>query len=398
VSTAGGAASRVASALPGRAWTALAPGRINLMGEHTDYNQGFVLPAAVDRYCACAFEPAGGNRLRLHSLDLADAFEVEVGALEPLAASPADFTSLTREGPQHWRRYALGVLIEVHRAGLPVPAGRLAVSSNVPIGAGLSSSAALEAALYTALVTSGPPPLEAAALCRRAENLWAGVPCGIMDQFASFLGRSGHALLLDCRDLSWRPVPLPAGVRLTVVDSGVPRRLADGAYARRRAEIDTALGILRKAAGPLASLRELSPALFEELEDLLPDPLRQRVRHVVGAIARVPQGVTALVLGDEAAFGRLMYDCHSSLARDYEVSLPELDTIVESAARVEGVLGARLTGAGFGGCCVVLHRSGCEAALAERVAADFGHRFGHRPVCHHLDTADGARRIGTEEA
>jgi galactokinase len=397
VNPAGGAAGRVARALPGRAWTALAPGRINLLGEHTDYSEGFVLPAAVDRFCAAAFEPAGGDRLRLCSLDLADAFEVEPGALDTPAAAPAAFAALTGPGPQRWRRYALGVLIEVHRAGLAVPAGRLVISGDVPVGAGLSSSAALEAALYTALVTEGPPPLEAAVLCRRAENVWAGVPCGIMDQFTSFLGRSGHALLLDCRDLSWRPVPLPAGVRLTVVDSGVERKLADGAYARRRAELETALGILRRLAGPLTSLREVTPALFEELEDLLPDPLRRRVRHVVGAIARVPRGVTALALGDEAAFGRLMYDCHESLARDYEVSLPELDGIVESAARVEGVLGARLTGAGFGGCCVVLHRSGCEAALAEQVEADFLDRFGHRPVCHHLDTADGAHRISGEE-
>jgi galactokinase len=397
VNPAGGAAGRVARALPGRAWTALAPGRINLLGEHTDYSEGFVLPAAVDRFCACAFEPAAGGRLHLHSLDLEDAFEVEPGALDTPAAVPAAFAALTRPGPQGWRRYALGVLIEVHRAGLAVPAGRLVISGDVPVGAGLSSSAALEAALYTALVTEGPPPLEAAALCRRAENLWAGVPCGLMDQFASFLGRSGHALLLDCRDLSWRPVPLPAGVRLTVVDSGVERKLADGAYARRRAELETALGILRRLAGPLTSLREVTPALFEELEDLLPDPLRRRVRHVVSSIARVPRGVTALALGDAAVFGRLMYDCHSSLARDYEVSRPELDGIVESSARVEGVLGARLTGAGFGGCCVVLHRTGCEAALAERVEADFLDRFGHRPVCHHLDTADGAHRISGEE-
>jgi galactokinase len=155
--------------------------------------------------------------------------------------------------------------------------------------------------------------------------------------------------------------------------------------------------VLRKTVGPLASLRDVEPSLLECVEDALPEPLRRRVRHVVTANARVIRGVTALALGDQAAFGRLMYECHESLARDFEVSLPELDTIVASAAGVEGVLGARLTGAGFGGCCVVLHRQGCEAHLRERVGADYRARFGREPDCHHLDAADGAHRIGGEE-
>ncbi len=387
---------RVAAALPDRRRVALAPGRVNLLGEHTDYNQGYVLPAAIDRHVAAAFAPRPTRVLRLRSLDLDDVFDLSLDDLDDLLERPDRFADLTR-GPAGWRRYAAGVALERHREGRPLEAGEVTVAGDVPRGAGLSSSAALEAALDRVLAGGPEPGPEAALRCQRAEERWAGVPCGVMDQFAVILGRAGHLLLLDCRDLSVRHVPLPAGLALTVVDPGLPRNLADGAYRRRRDEIETALALLRKVVGPLESLRDLDPAAFEEVADLLPDPLRRRVRHVVTAIARVPEGVTALALGDVAAFGRLMYACHRSLADDYEVSLPELDAVVSAAARIEGVVGARLTGAGFGGCAVVLHQEGCEEDLRAGVTAGLPARAGRPPDFHHLHTADGARLVEDSE-
>jgi galactokinase len=275
-------------------------------------------------------------------------------------------------------------------AGLPVAEGLAVIAGNVPLGSGLSSSAALEAALCLALGNGRASP-EAALLCQRAENRWAGVPCGIMDQFTSFMAEEGRALFLDCRDLSWRNIELPAGTAMTVVDSGVRRELAASEYAKRRQEIETALVILRKVAGPLPALRDLTPEAFAEAEDLLPEPLRSRVEHVVGAIARVREGVTCLALADSAGFGALMVECHRSLAHLYEVSIPELDRIVELALAVEGVFGARLTGAGFGGCVIVFHGEGCSEALRREVTEGFEKRFGRQPAVHLLRAAGGAR-------
>ena len=378
---------------------AIAPGRVNLLGGHIDYNDGYVLPVAVDRYVAAAFaelrgegqgEKQGqGRRLEFVSLDFDDRFAVDGGELARCGSEPDRFEALVGDGEHRWRRYAAGVAVEMAAAGIEVPAGVVVIAGNVPLGAGLSSSAALEGAVYLAL-SGGMATPEAASLCQEAENRWAGVPCGIMDQFASFMAAEGTALFLDCRDLTWRHIALPAGAAVTVIDSGVQRELATSGYRKRRQEIETALTILRKVAGPLPALRDLEPAVFEEVEDLLPEPLRSRVAHVVGGIVRVREGVTRLALGDAAGFGELMVACHRSLAENYEVSRPELDRIVELALGVDGVWGARLTGAGFGGCGVVLHQEECAPALRETVAAGFETDFGRPPEIHHLRTAGGA--------
>lgn len=378
---------------------ATAPGRVNLLGGHTDYSEGFVLPAAVDRHVACAIavrtpdsdEPTG---LQFRSESFDDQMKIDLGELDHLVESPAAFESLTGDPSQRWRRYVAGVVLELHLSGEPVPGGLAVITGDVPIGSGLSSSAALEAAVHTALAPHIPPDREVALRCQRAENRWAGVPCGIMDQFASLMGRAGHALFLDCRDLSFQHVPLPPDSVLTVVDSGIRRELADGEYAKRRNEVETALRILNRMFGHLDALRDLSPRDLEEVEDLLPPLLQQRVRHVVLAIDRVPKGVAHLALGEGEAFGRLMRECHESLATRYEVSIPELNRIVESSCRVEGVLGARLTGAGFGGCCVVLHEAGCEAEIRTAVESAFDPGRPARLAFHHLCAADGARLIG----
>lgn len=374
----------------------IAPGRVNLLGGHTDYNDGFVLPVAVDRYVTCAFAEREGKTLAFVSLDFDGRLSLDLKGINRYRDEAGAFEKLTG-GPQNrWQRYVAGVVLEMEAAGLSIPAGLGVIAGDVPLGSGLSSSAALEAAVYMVLDGGGATP-EAALLCQRAENRWAGVPCGVMDQFTSFMAQAGKALYLDCRDLICRNIPLPPGTAVTVIDSGVRRELADGEYLKRRQEIETSLTILRKVTGPLESLRDLSPEVFEEVEDILPEPLRSRVEHVVGAIARVREGVTRLALEESAGFGELMVDCHRSLAHLYEVSTTELDTIVECALTVEGVFGARLTGAGFGGSCVVFHREGCEESLREAVENGFEGEFGRHPPVHHLHSAGGARVYPIED-
>lgn len=382
-----------------------APGRVNLLGGHTDYNEGYVLPVAVNRYVACAVletVPEGGGEddassLEFYGLDFDDRFTIELTRLGDLRADGEAFERLVGGQQCRWRRYVAGVVLEMDEAGMALPASQAVITGDVPIGSGLSSSAALEAAVYTALAPAGPATVEAALLCQRAENRWAGVPCGIMDQFASFMAQEGRVLFLDCRRLTYKNVRLPGGSAITVVDSGIRRELADGEYRKRRREIETALGILRKVVGPLQSLRDLTPEVFAEVEDMLPLRLRRRVEHVVGAIARVPRGITHLALGEDGEFGKLLNECHRSLADLYDVSTAELDTIVSAASEVEGVLGARLTGAGFGGCCVVLHREGCEDELRSAVTAAFEAKFSPTLSFYHLHTASGARLLGGKE-
>ncbi len=376
---------------------AIAPGRVNLLGGHTDYNEGYVLPVAVDRFVSCAVAVDDSGTIEFHSLDFDDRFTLELARLSDFRGDREEFERLAGGRQSRWRRYVAGVILEMDEAAVPLASGLVAIAGDVPVGSGLSSSAALEAAIYTALGTGVQATPEAALLCQRAENRWAGVPCGIMDQFASLLAEQGKALFLDCRLLTYKNVSLPGQSAITVVDSGVRRELADGRYSRRRHEIETALEILRKVAGPIQSLRDLSPGDLAGMEDLLPHTLRKRVEHVVGAIERVPKGVAHLALGEVERFGQLITECHHSLARLYEVSIPELDIIVESALEVDGVFGARLTGAGFGGCCVIFHREGCEEELESAVTEAFEAGFGSGLSFHHLHAASGARLLDEAE-
>jgi len=375
----------------------VAPGRVNLLGGHTDYNEGFVLPMAVDRFISCALYPNDEGILEFHSLDLEDSFQLDLASLDELRDDPDRFDELA-EGPRAiWRRYAAGVILEMDEAGIPVLSGIAVITGNVPIDSGLSSSAALEASVYLACGQGTEATVEAALLCQRAENIWAGVPCGIMDQFTSLLAREGNAIFLDCRHLTCRHVPLPEGCEFTVIDSGVQRAPADVEYRKRRLEIESALGVLRKVVGPIAALRDLPAGDLAEVEDMLPQPLLKRVEHVVGAIERVEKGAVSLTLGECEKFGELMVECHRSLVENYEVSTEELDLIVESAISEEGVYGARLTGAGFGGCCVVFHREGCRDELESAVAGAFRARSWAKPVFHHLSSAPGGRVLNAEE-
>ena len=304
--------------------TVRAPGRVNLLGEHTDYNGGFVLPVAIDRFTTVEACSRDDDLFVVESVDLGEDDRFRVATAE-------------RTGT--WRDYVRGVVCEL----APATGANLRIESTVPRGVGLSSSAALEVAIARALSTLPGP--EVALLCQRAENEFVGVRCGIMDQFTAANAQAGHALLLDCRDLSFRHIPIPAGVSIVVCDSRVERRLADSAYNERRdacARAAEALGV--------PSLREAS---LEEV-DALPPGLRERARHVVTENARTLRGAEALAADDLVAFGTAMNESHASLRDDFEVCPPALDLLADTVRRVRGCHGARLTGAGFGGCVVAL--------------------------------------------
>jgi galactokinase len=304
--------------------TTRAPGRVNLIGEHTDYNDGFVLPAAIDRFTTVESQPRADRVVHVEATDLGETDAFELDAIEPTTT---------------WRDYVRGVvqLLELEHGA------DLKIESTVPRGAGLSSSAALEVAVGRAL--SSMAPTELALLAQRAENEFVGVQCGIMDQFTVALARAEHALLLDCRDLSYRHIPIPAGVAIVVCDSHVERRLAASGYNERRAACEEAARLLGVVA-----LRDAAP---EQL-DALPDELRKRARHVVTENARTLAAADALAAADLDTVGALMLESHVSLRDDYEVVPPELDELAAVVRRVEGCYGSRLTGGGFGGCTVAL--------------------------------------------
>jgi galactokinase len=309
---------------------AFAPGRVNLIGDHTDTTGGLVLPMAVHLGTTVEVE-RGGEEVRLRSTTEEEPAAVPLDVADPAAVAPA------------WARYVAGVVAEVR----PGEGATGTVSTTLPVGAGLSSSAALEVAVALALGFEGTP-VELALACQRAEHAASGVPSGIMDQLASAAGVAGSALLMDCKTLERTAVPLPSGIEVVVVHSGEARALAGSAYAERRQQCEAA----EAEIGPLR-------AASADAVDAIGDPvLRRRARHVVTENARVREAATALAAGDVAAAGRAMAASHASLRDDFEVSTPALDRLVDELSATDGVLGARLTGAGFGGCVVALARPG----------------------------------------
>jgi galactokinase len=364
------------------AWLAAAPGRVNLIGEHTDYNDGFVLPMAIDRHVVIAAAPPatpGRPRLRLYSRELDG--EVEVRLDGPVLPS----------GPA-WANYVRGVLDGFLRRGAALPSLDAVVVSDLPLGGGLSSSAALEVAAATALEAASGwtlSPAEKALLCQEAEQRFAGVPCGIMDQLASTMGDRAGALLVDCQSGAVRAVPLPdAEAAVLVSNSQVQHALGDGAYARRRAECTEAarrLGVL--------SLRAADEAVVAAERDRLGDPFFRRARHVTSENARTLAAAEALAAGDHRAAGRLMYESHRSLRDDYEVSCHELDVLVDIAREMGeagGVWGARLTGGGFGGCTITLVRTDQAALVAATLSREYHRRTGRSTSPFLVRPAQGA--------
>lgn len=363
-----------------------APGRVNLIGEHTDYNDGFVFPAAIDRWVAIACRPRDDSRVVIHATAFGETREFDASAEQ------------SREGA--WADYPKGVVREFQDAGYDVPGFDAVMVGDVPVGAGLSSSAAVEVATARAILELTGIEMSApdvALLGQRAENRFVGVNCGIMDQFVSANAVEGHALFLDCRDLSFEHVPVSGGdARIVILNSGVTRGLTDSGYNERRTACERGVALIAEASGEdVRALRDVSPALLLSHRQQLEDAgVYARCRHVVTEIGRTRDAVGALRSGDVVAFGGLMDASHESLRDDYEVSGPELDTLVETARGVDGVYGARLTGAGFGGCAVAFAHADAVGELTRAVAHEYPTRCGLDAEVYVCRAVAGAARVG----
>lgn len=355
-----------------------APGRVNLIGEHTDYNDGFVFPMAIDRAVWIALRPVAEKRVAVCSLDFAE-------------EKSFDLDGLDEPGEEDWLEYLKGTAWALQGAGCELKGWEGVLAGDVPIGAGLSSSAALEMATARAFAsTSGldwePGPM--ARLGQRAENQWVGVNCGIMDQMISAAGRAEHALLLDCRSLEYELVPLPRGTAVVVLDTGTRRGLVDSAYNERRAQCEAAAQFFGVEA-----LRDVTLEQFQERQGELDEVTRRRARHVISENARTVRAAAVMRRGDAAALGELMDASHASLRDDFEVSSAALDAMVECARQRTECLGARMTGAGFGGCAVALAPAGEAGRFGEAVAADYRGSTGHEPAIYVCRATSGAEVV-----
>lgn len=349
--------------LPSATYIVTAPGRVNLLGEHVDYNDGPVLPVAIDRVVKIAANPRPDRLASINALDLGQTVSFHLDHLD----SKLDTHGNPLPG---WALYPAGVAWALQQHGFAVGGVEAAFTSNVPIGAGLSSSAAVEVSFATLWQAMGGWPvtqMQIAKMCQEAENRYVGVNCGLMDQFASAHGVEGHALYLDTRTLEWRTVTLPAGALIVIADSKVRRSLATSAYNERRASCEEAVRLLQQDLPTIRALRDVTPSQFQAHADRLPPIVRKRAQHVVEECARVDEAIVKLEAGDAAGFGQLMFAGHISLRDLYEVSVPELDSLVSIAASLPGCLGARLTGAGFGGCTVNLVEEASAPAFIEQL-------------------------------
>ncbi len=351
-----------------------APGRVNLIGEHTDYNDGFVLPIAIDREVWIALRPRSDARVLIRSLD----YEAEA---ELDASAPA-------HSDQGWAEYLAGCAWALRDAGHELKGWEGVIGGDVPRGAGLSSSAAIELATLRAFAAVAGLAWDAstmALLGQRVENAWVGVSCGIMDQLVVAAGKAGHALLIDCRALAIELAPLPAGAAVVVLDTGTRRGLVDSAYNERRRQCEQAAAFFGVRA-----LRDVDVATFEAREAKLDPTARRRARHVVTENARTVEAAEALRAADVTRFGRLMDASHASLRHDFEVTNQALDTIVEIARAQPGCLGARMTGAGFGGCAVALVRADAAHAFIEELVPAYRARSALEPQVYVCQAAQGA--------
>lgn len=359
-----------------------APGRVNLIGEHTDYNLGFVLPVALDlaSFTACAPNGDGCFRVYSRNLDQERSWPVEGIA----GAQPA----------REWSDYPLGVARELVRAGFSVEPCNLVIWSTVPTGSGLSSSAALEVSTALALLGGrAMNPLELAKLCRRAENDFVGMPCGIMDQYISVFGRAHSAIRIDCRNLENEVVPLPEDVEFVAVNTMVKHELGSSAYRQRVAECSQAVQVIRERMPEAASLRDVSSDVLAGFEALMPIVPMRRALHVVTENERVEAFVKASREGDARAMGDLFVASHRSLQKDYEVSCEELDFLVDTALSIPGVLGARMTGGGFGGCTVNMMRPDVVAQFKSAITHAYKARYGLTPEFYPCRPSAGASEI-----
>lgn len=377
--------ARFASAFgPGAAIVVRAPGRVNLLGEHTDYNEGFVLPAAIDRSVLVVARQRGDRIVNVHSINLRRAISFSLDDGETPAGD-------------RFRQYVQGIGRCLEGQGYTLRGVDAVIEGNVPIGSGLSSSAALEMAVLLCFeAASGHhlPPVEKARIGQRVENEFIGVQSGIMDQLASLSGKRGFAVWIDCRSLASELVPLAfADVNIVLCDSGVKRSLATSEYNRRRDECRAVVETVSWHFPDIRSPRDVTPGHLDALAGLLPEVLERRFRHVVNENARVLEGVVALRRGDLPRFGELMYESHGSLRDLYQVSCRELDVLVDAGSRVGGVFGSRMTGAGFGGCSVSLVAKRALERFMREVSDTYRRSTGRRVRITICEPSDGAGRL-----
>lgn len=362
-----------------------APGRVNLIGEHTDYNGGYVFPAALELGNAVAVRKRDERLIRLAATTVRDRVTAELDNLDAYRALP-------------WGNYQLGVAYVLQGAGLSLPGCDMLFDSSMPFGGGLSSSASIEVATGLALSAIAGEKVDLVQLAlwgQKAENTYCGVNCGIMDQFSSAMGKKGHAILLDCNTLEYRYVPLHMpGCNLVVINTRKPRNLVESKYNERRAQCERALELLRRRHPDLASLCQLTPQGYEDAKECIDDGvIRRRARHAVYENARVLQAVTTLESNDLEGFGRLMNESHISLREDYEVTGVELDTIYDAGVCLGGTLGIRMTGAGFGGCAVAIVRKDATDGFIEAVGEKYTKATGYTADFIISVPGDGAREI-----
>jgi galactokinase len=363
-----------------------APGRVNLIGEHTDYNDGFVFPAAIDREVLIAGVRRPDRQVRAYALNFNQS-----------STFPLDHVKHATEGREKWSNYLRAIAWVFHEEGLGTQGMNCVTLGDVPLGAGLSSSAAMLVAgglAFAAAAGLEIEPVRLALLAQRAEREFVGVNVGIMDQFISALGQKDHALLIDTRALTYEAVPLPkSGVSIVIADTNKKRGLVDSEYNTRRRECEQAVAILKQHLPDIKALRDVSVEDFEKYAAELPEVTRKRARHVVTEDARTLESVTALKAGDIPRFGQLMNASHESLRTDYEVSCKELDAMVAAARSIEGVYGARMTGAGFGGCTVSLVQDKSVAAFQREVPIQYKQATGLNATIYVTTASQGAQRL-----
>jgi galactokinase len=363
-----------------------APGRVNLIGEHTDYNDGFVMPMAIGFYTWVAAAKRADRILEAYS----EHFDEKITlSLDALSGAPR----------KHWSDFVRGIATTLQDAGHTLSGANLAIHGEVPLGAGLSSSASLEVSLAMALTDVAGitvPQLELVKLCQAAEHKYVGTRCGIMDQFVAGFGAAGHALMLDCRSLEYQLLPIPQDLRLVVCNSMVRHELASGEYNRRRADCETGVRLLQPVLPSVRALRDVTTADLEKYKHLLPGTVYRRCRHVVTENQRVLAAAKCLQTRDADRFGLLMYRSHASLRDDYEVSCKELDLLVDLASSRRGIYGARMMGGGFGGCTVNLIRSDYTAAFQAEMTQMYAEKTGTTPEIYVCESAQGAQAWAIE--
>ncbi len=360
-----------------------APGRVNLIGEHTDYNDGFVLPMAIEKEIVMLGQLRNDRRVRVFDFGYNTEIDFSLDKLIPLRKNT-------------WANYLMGVVDEIQKAGYILQGANLIFRSNIPRKAGLSSSAALEvvtALAMTELNSLKIEPVKMARLCQQAENNFVGVACGIMDQYVSCLGQKNHALFIDCRSNNYEPIPFKGhNYQIVICNSKIQRSLVNSEYNKRREECRIAVEFFNhKLTSEIRALRDVTIEEFKKYQGQLPETIARRARHVISENYRVQAGVQALREENFSAFGKLMVESHRSLKNDYEVSCAELDLLVDLALKQEGVLGARMTGAGFGGCTVNLLKRDYIDAFKKSVKNEYKKITGINPDIYVTLPAEGAK-------